>query len=344
LRIADLTEGKSPLSYLRAHPILCLLLLSPGIPEYLSGSSPVNAVILNPTQFIFQVIANLGLYGPGVILIREFFVRWKKGWASVLILGAAYGILEEGIALSTLFNPLAGPVGKLGYYGHYLGVNWIWVAGILPVHMIFSISMPILLLGLALPETNGKSLVNSRNGIGTLFAILSADVLFLILLVSRGEHFWMGWSIFISSFAVIGLLVIVAKRVPDNLLRPRSEMPRAGPLKMGVIGAMFYTSVLLVEGIGEATHLLAFGDLVLVVLVQVLFMFVVLSLVGRKDNARQLIGLAAGLVVPIAFIGLVSQAKLPLVIVADLAFAIFIWRLWQKNGAAIFTPAVQSTP
>ena len=54
-------------------------------------------MVLNPVQFVFQIVANLGLYGPGVILIREAFVRWKKGWASVLILGAAYGILEEGL-------------------------------------------------------------------------------------------------------------------------------------------------------------------------------------------------------------------------------------------------------
>ena len=36
-----------------------------------------------------------------------------------------------------------------GFYGHWLGVNWVWVAGIVPVHMIFSISLPILLVGLA---------------------------------------------------------------------------------------------------------------------------------------------------------------------------------------------------
>ncbi len=100
-------------------------------------------------------------------------VRWRKGWGSVLLLGAAYGILEEGIALSTLFNSSAGPVGQLGFYGHWLGVNWVWVAGILPVHMIFSISLPILLLGLALPGTVGKSLL-SRRGIRVAYTVLGS--------------------------------------------------------------------------------------------------------------------------------------------------------------------------
>jgi hypothetical protein len=83
-------------------------MLSPGIPEYLTGSSAVNVIVLNPIWFVCGLIANLGLYGPGVLLIREAKVRWYKGWATVLLLGAAYGILEEGIALSTLFNPNAG--------------------------------------------------------------------------------------------------------------------------------------------------------------------------------------------------------------------------------------------
>ena len=166
------------IEFLRRHPVVCLLLLSPGIPEYISGSSPTSAIVLNPLMFGFQLVANLGLYGPGVLLVREATVRWKKGWATVLLLGAAYGILEEGVALSTLFNPDASPVGKLGTYGHWLGVNWVWVAGIIPVHMIFSISLPILLLGLAVPRTRGESLL-SRRGVRVVSVVLAVDVAFL---------------------------------------------------------------------------------------------------------------------------------------------------------------------
>src|SRR5207244_8673312 len=74
-----------------------LLLLSPGIPEYLSGSSPVAALVINPGQFVFQIVANVGLYGPGALLVRAATVRWRKGWATVLLLGASYSILEERV-------------------------------------------------------------------------------------------------------------------------------------------------------------------------------------------------------------------------------------------------------
>src|SRR5438128_4188297 len=130
------SKGSSPPSwtrgafgYLRRHPVLCLLLLSPGIAEYLSGSSPVAALVINPRQFVFQIVANVGLYGPGALLVREATVRWRKGWATVLLLGAAYSLLAEGVALSTLFNPPAGPVGALGDLGPWLRRRWARAEG-----------------------------------------------------------------------------------------------------------------------------------------------------------------------------------------------------------------------
>jgi hypothetical protein len=144
--------GASSFGFFRSHPVLLLLLLTPGIPEYLSSSSAINNVVFNPLLFLLQLTANLGLYGPGALLVHDARVRWKKGWGTVLLLGAAYGILEEGVALSTLFDPKAAPAGSLGVYGHWLGVNWVWAVGTVPFHAIFSISIPILLLGLVLPR------------------------------------------------------------------------------------------------------------------------------------------------------------------------------------------------
>lgn len=308
-----------------------MLLLSPGIPEYISGSSAFNALILNPAQFFLQVGLNLGLYGPGVLLIREAMVRWQKGWPTVLLLGAAYGILEEGVALSTLYNPLAGPVGKLGFYGHYLGVSWIWAASIIPVHMIFSISLPILLLGFALPETTGKSLIVSTPRIATLFVILVADVLVLFFLVLLKEHFWMGSTVLVGSFIAICVLVFLARKIPRNIARSSSDLPKTSPIVAGIIGTLYYFSVLVIE-LGVGAKISAEIDLGLVILVEVIFMVCILVAIGRHNNSKHLIALAAGLVIPVAFIGVVSEARFPLILVVDLGFGLFMWRLWRMYG------------
>jgi len=319
----------SALSFLKRHPILCLLLLTPGIPEYLSGSSPLGAIILNPPQFVFQLVANLGLYGPGVLLIREAMIRWKKGWAAVLVLGAAYGILEEGVALSTLFDPKAGPVGRLGYFGHWLGVNWIWSAVIVPVHMLFSISIPILLLGLALPATRGTSLL-SRRGVAVAFAVLIADVAFLSLLVHFSEHFWMGDPVFILSLTAIGALVFLATKVPPAGSLASTSLPRASPRKMALVGLIYYPSLLLVESLGMGLGAPASVDFPLVVLAQVVFLLYVLRVAGSSDNEPQLIALSFGLIVPIAAIGLIATIAFPLELLGDLLMVLFFRMLWTR--------------
>src|SRR5437870_12111159 len=129
--------------FLKSHPLLFLLLLTPGIPEYLSASSQLTLLVISPLIFFGLLAANLGLYGSGVILIREAMIRWKKGWASVFLLGVAYGIVEEVIVLCTLFNPLAQPVGVLGFYGHSLGRNRVWTAGLRIFRSVYSIGLPI---------------------------------------------------------------------------------------------------------------------------------------------------------------------------------------------------------
>jgi hypothetical protein len=334
---SDTIPGRGPirraLSFLRAHPVLCLLILTPGIPEYLSSSSPVYAIVLDPPQFTFQLAANLGLYGPGVLLIREAMIRWNKGWGSVLLLGAAYGILEEGIALSTLFNPEAGPVGQLGYYGHWLGVSWVWSAGILPVHMIFSISIPILLLGLALPATRGKSLL-SRRGIRAVAAILAADVTFLFLVILLAEHFWMGTAVFLSSLAAMGGLVLLARRAPSGVPLATTRLPKARPRTMAILGAIFYPAVLLTEFVAIGEKVPASVDFFLVLLVQGLFLVCVLRVIGSTRNERQVIALAFGLIIPIAGIGLIATVAFPLVLVPDAAMVLFFVTLWRKYGGA----------
>ena len=310
---------------LKTRPILLLICLTPGIPEYLSGSSAVNAVVLNPVLFFFQLAANLGLYGSGVILIWEASVRWKKGWATVLLLGAAYGILEEGVALSTLFDPKAGPVGALGTYGHWAGVSWIWAAEIVPFHALFSIALPIALLGMALPETLGKPLI-STGRIRIVFATLVADVVILMVVVWRVSGFWMGDSVFFGSLVAIGALVLASRKASMRIPGPRLADNVFSPKVAAIIGVSFFPAVLLTEGFGEASGIPSPIDFVLVISVQAIYL---LSVASRVRWGSSLVWLAAGLLVPIMALGLLSQLSLPLVVVVDLLVFLFFRKLAQ---------------
>jgi hypothetical protein len=331
-------------AFLARHPILCLALLSPGIPEYLSSSSPLSTLLSKPPfgigLFFLQLGANLGLYLPGVLLIREAMIRWKKGWGSVLLLGAAYGILEEGIALETLFYSRAGPVGAQGFYGHWLGVNWVWTTGILPVHMVLSISLPILLLGLALPSTRGKSLIG---GTGVLAAFLAwaIDIPVLMIVVHTAYDYWMGWPIFFGSLLVIGLLVLAAYRAPAHLLPTRTGTPRATPFWTGLLGVGFFLPMLPLESFLSTENVIPVLTIFAIVVYEAGLGFLVLRTLGTWNNKRQLVAFATGILAVIAAFGFLAELPVPVTVVADLTAFWFLRHLWRKYAP---TAGLWATP
>jgi hypothetical protein len=316
-------------TWVARHPLVLVAFLSPGIVEYLSGSSALTGLVVAPPLFLLLLAGNLGLYVPGVLLIREARIRWNKGWGSVLLLAAAYGIVEEGLALSTLFNSHAGVVGTLGFYGHFLGVSWVWLVGVLAVHMVFSISMPIYLFDLALPAMRGVPLL-TRRGIATAIGVLTFDTAALMAVTALGLGFFAGLPLFIGSLAAVAGLVLLARWLPADTLRARTERPAARPLVLGLLGFAFFPSVLVVEAVAGKLGAPAALTFVLVVVLLGILIFALLRLVGRRANEPHLLALAVGLIAPIVFVGVVGQFSLPVVLVADAAAAWFFWHLWRR--------------
>jgi hypothetical protein len=326
-------------AYFRRHPIVLLLLLTPGIPEYLSGSTSVWTWVASPAGLLlglFSLGLNLGLYGPGVLLVREAHVRWRKGWLGVLLLGAAYGLLEEGTALSTLFDPKSRVVASLGYYGHAYGVNWVWLIGVLGIHIVLSIGLPIVLLGLALPETRGRSLVGGRP-LALVVAIFAIDLLLLNALVNYPA----GHPQQLGALLVAGALWLVVWRLPAGALDPPARRPRRGPGAFVLYGVAYLPVVLIVPGLGEDFHLPAVVSGLLDLVVAGVLFLAVRRDVGRVGNEAQLTMLAVGAVVPLMIFGLIAQYFLPVVLVLDVVAGLFFYTLWvhYRPTAAPTVPA-----
>ena len=102
----------------RILPAVVLFFLAPAIAELLSGSVP-PVEFFNPFGFVLLTT----LYGSGAILARELTIRWHKGWFGLFALGAAYGIIEEGLMVKSFFDPNWVDIGILGSYGRWAGVN-----------------------------------------------------------------------------------------------------------------------------------------------------------------------------------------------------------------------------
>ena len=317
--------------FLKSHPLLFLLLLTPGIPEYLSASSQLTVLVINPVLFFLFLAANLGLYGS-VILIREAMIRWKKGWASVFLLGAAYGIVEEGLDLWTFFYPKAAPVGDLGFYGHWLGVNWVWTIGLVIFHSVYSIGLPIFLFGLVFPELKTKSLVSGMRLLATIFC-LTLDSIFLFLFVSAiYSGYNPGPGLLLFSGLVVTILVLTARKLPADLLKTQPGQPKWSPLKFAFVGALLFPATLFAGGISAGANL---SPVIPFVLDLVLAMFLLTRAywsMGTVNNQEQKVAFGIGLLFPIAAFGMIASIGLvnPLIIVADILFIMFSRRLWRK--------------
>jgi len=322
------------ISYLKAHPLLCLLILSPGIPEYLSGSSNMAFLVVNPVVFFLFLAANLALYGPGVILIREAKIRWNKGWASVFLLGAAYGIVEEGLALRTLFNPNSSVVGNLGVYGHALGVNWVWAVGLVIFHSVFSIGLPIFIFGLAFPELKSKSLVSSR-GISIALFTLGVDSFLLSLLVS----YWPAeiWGLLVISSIVVAVLVVAARKLPSDFLKSVRPAPRWRPRTFFLVGAVFFPINILAGSLAASANLFPPIIMIFDVVAALWILRLAFTAMGTQLNQAHKVAFAFGLVSPIVVFGLIASASFPMVIINDVLVVLFSNKMWKKWKAWTFS-------
>lgn len=202
----------------RTAAAITLVLLAPAIGEILSGSTPLVAFLLAPVTAAFEV----ALYGCGALVVRELVIAWRRGWTSVFILGLAYGLIEEGAVLKALFDPSWPGAAALGSYGRIGGVGWVWLVQVVLFHAVVSITLPILIVGLAFPDLRGRSWLGRRPRTA-LVTVWSSAVVVAAVLVRREYAVEPQYLVLLG--AVIGL-VALARIVPGQRRGPARRMGR----------------------------------------------------------------------------------------------------------------------
>jgi hypothetical protein len=185
------------------YAVFTLLLLAPYLGELISGSSP-PIEFFQPITFLLLTI----LYGIGALIVRESARRWSKGWVSILFLGMAYGIFEEGIMVRSFFDQSWQDLGQLAVYGRWIGINWIWSIALTIFHAVVSVSIPIAITEMMFPSVRESLWLSNKQ-------MIIAIVIFL------GNAFigpFLGMRItaagMIASILSITVLVFLAYRWP----------------------------------------------------------------------------------------------------------------------------------
>ncbi|WP_158852451.1 hypothetical protein [Saccharothrix deserti] len=172
-----------------------------------------------------RVAAIVCFYGAGVVLLREIAQRLRlSGWGIVL-LGLAFALVEEGLGLQTIFNPV-GMDGE-SVHGRALGVNWFWGVVVSGYHVVWSVLIPIAVVHLVFARRSRAAWL-SRPALllfGILFAVGTA--LFVLISHLRSDFRLLPVQV-VAVLAAVALLVWAASRctargrppVPGRPTRP----------------------------------------------------------------------------------------------------------------------------
>lgn len=223
--------------WLHRHPAWVLFVIAPILAEVFSGSTPLNEFIMP-----FTALSLMMLYGSGAVLAREAVRRWNKGWVSLLLLGFAYGIYEEGLVVRSFFDPHWIDLGNLGAYGRVAGVNWVWTEQLLLVHASISIMTTITFVEILFPDRRHEPWLRGRLAWGFhLFNLLAVLALGRALVPYDAPDGWVAVC-WLSILALIVLARLWPSSTP-SLREGKAAHPRAFfLLGMGGIFLLFFVT------------------------------------------------------------------------------------------------------
>lgn len=84
--------------------------------------APVELFATGQAEFFtpFGFVVMTELCGSGALLAHELRVRWNKSWPTLLTLGAAFAVIEEGLMVRSFFDPNWPEIASLGSSGRAL--------------------------------------------------------------------------------------------------------------------------------------------------------------------------------------------------------------------------------
>jgi hypothetical protein len=218
-------ERGTPSKIRRFAPVLGLLFLAPWVGEFLLGNISARQ--------IFALLVLMPLYGGGALLIRELARQTGRGWPTILLLGAAYGVIEAGLVDQSLFNPsfetwdfqAVTPIPALG-------ISAFNALSFVVGHAVWSIGIPIALVELLTPARRTTPWLGKVGLIAT-GALYLFGCVYVFRYMYRAEGFLASPRQLLGAAIVAMLLIGLAFSVrPRPVVRTSRAVPR--PWLLGV--------------------------------------------------------------------------------------------------------------
>jgi hypothetical protein len=192
-----------------------LALLTPVIAELAFGSTPLH--------FAYLLLLWLPIYGAGILLIREAVTRTGRGWPSIIVLGLAYEIAEDGLGLQALTSPHLYHAADwapqiFGFNIAYWILNAIY-------HIVFSAIIPIFITNLLFPAFKDRPYLKKGGLVWVmLFALIGVGMLRGSVPPSQDPGYTAPVAVLIGCVvAIIALAVIALRFMPRKQPSPMND-------------------------------------------------------------------------------------------------------------------------
>jgi hypothetical protein len=271
---------------------LVLAVLAPLCAEVSLGSVPLR------TAWAWLVLAPI--YSAGALFLREILRRTGGGYGNLLLLGVAYGLVEEGLVLQSLTSPHL--YGVAGWGPRLLGVNTAYAELNLVYHALFSVTIPVILVEFLFAR-HGRAPYLRRGGVvaAGVLTLLSGALLRVSVPPSEDPGYTMPPVAFVVVTLLATAVVVLAVRVR---LRPaRRWAAPAAPAVAVTAAVAAFGFLALLWPLGDATRSLSMTGAALVAA----------AALGAAWNVawtpRHLVAAAFGALTGHTLFGLVSNAE-----------------------------------
>ncbi|MEO3784070.1 hypothetical protein ABGB12_12110 [Actinocorallia sp. B10E7] len=220
-------------------PALGLLVLSPICAEYLIGYLEIMS---RPLELLVGLLFLAPLYGTVAVMIREAVRRTGRGWPSILLLGAAFGLIQAGLIDQSLFNPafIDDPFWdqeRLPTLIPGLGISANHALTFIAGHAIWSFAAPIAVVESCVPRIADRPWLGK---VGTSVMVALYALAVLVFFHEHTEHF-MATPAQLGTTAALALVLIVAAfAIPRRRVRRPGRVPAAW--RVGVLGTVLLTA------------------------------------------------------------------------------------------------------
>jgi hypothetical protein len=305
-------------------PALAILLVAPFFGEALSGSTPPLDLVLP-----WNLAITVALYGSGALICREVARRHGLGLGGLCLLGAAYGVYEEGLVDRFWYYPTFWHDTGVGTYGVVWDTNVLLAVHLTVFHAAISICASVLVVERLFPDHRERAWAGKRG-----LAAAAVALVVVVPLVYATVFPWPGVGQPLVAGALCALLVAGAFLVPRLRSRPAPQ-PRSPGRRVGKIAfaaaAAHFLLVYSLPGTGLPWALALAISLAPVVVAAVVIRRRAVGGPYGPDGLRVVAGMIAFFVVLDAVVGLLGRYDLTL---GALATALALRSLLRRDRRA----------